>query len=640
MGKRINSNYIARFFSLSEDDEEELHEIESKLKKQVYDNGQDICTIDSDPDGMFFIESGTAVVLDGDMRQINVLHVGQYFGEYGVLSGNKRLSTVRSHGRTVVYKMESEDMLAFLSAHPHVYGDLMKRVYAQLSGKHTQILSLSGAKRGVLTHPSNSIPLSKTRMCIQYGLVLLVYAAAFFMPQNGPLPAFVLPTAFMLIYVLVTKRTVESLIISGILAAILVYRTGIFAGYADSLMETMGAHDNVYTVLVMALMGGMIELVVASGAVTAFEKSSAKYCQDHKGIFLTSLGIMALTSIDDCLNMMTASYSSYTPAKEKGVVREKLALFYSMLPTVLCSFMPLSLWSIFVTGTLYATAGTDAEGLFVRSIPFNFYSLITLAAMVLFAVGKLPAIRELRDAQKRYDETKALYPKGSEKYLTAHDTEVWGKKTNVILPIIVLAVSSLTVRSVSQKTFVTDSAVGLLITLAFMFIMYVVRQTMTPEQFVRHLIDGISDSTLPIILYLLTINFATLLDSLGLHVYLAEVMKTFRSAAVLLPAITFVLSMFVTIALGSSWAMYAIVFPIAIGLATRLSISPALIVGAIAGAGIAGEKNCAFTSEALNVATAVGIDPACVKRIRIRYSAVFTAAAAVLYLFAGLIAAA
>ena len=85
--------------------------------------------------------------------------------------------------------------------------------------------------------------------------------------------------------------------------------------------------------------------------------------------------------------------------------------------------------------------------------------------------------------------------------------------------------------------------------------------------------------------------------------------------------------------------MYAIVFPIAIALAGRLSINPALIVGAVAGAGIAGEKNCAFTSEAVNVATAVGISPDSVKRIRIRYGAVFTAVAAGLYLIAGLIAA-
>ncbi len=640
MKKKINQKYIASFFGLgdSEEDRQELEEIESKLIKVTYDNGQDICTIDSDGDGMYFIESGTVVVLDANNKQINVLHVGQYFGEYAVLSGQKRLSTVRSHGKTVLYKMESADLLDFLSKHPNIYGELMKRVYAQLTGKHSQIVSLSGARRGVLSHPANARPLSGRQMILQYGMILVVYLAALLLvPANTSLPLFLIPGVFMLLYVLLTKRTLESLVASGILAAILVYRTGVFTGYADSIMETMSQHDNVYTVLVMALMGGMINLIVAAGGVTAFEKSFAKYCKDHKGIFLTSLFIMILTGIDDCLNMITASYTVYTPAKEKGVVREKLSLFYSMLPTVLCSFIPLSLWGVFVTGTLYATVKQDAVPMFVRSIIFNFYSIVVLIGMVLFAFGKLPAFKQLKEAQKRYEGSSRLYPEGSEKYLSAHDTEVWGHISNVLLPIAVLAISSLTFRSITGKSFITDSAVGLLATLAFMFLLYGFRKTLTPEQFMHHLVDGISETTIPIMLYLLTINFATLLDALGLHTYLAEVMTAFRSVTVFLPVITFVLSMFLTIALGSSWSMYAIVFPIVIGLASHLSLNPALMIGAVAGAGIAGEKNCAFTADALNVGTAVGINPDAVKTLRIRYSAAFTVIAAICYLIAGFI---
>ena len=638
MGKKIDKNYIAAFFGIDDSKEgiEELTEIESKLSKVVFENGQDICKIDSEADGMYFIESGTVVVLDKNNRQINLLHVGQYFGEYAVLSGQKRLSTVRSKGRTVLYRMAGKDLLDFLYKHPNIYGELMKRVYAQLSGKHSQILSLSGARRGVLSHPANSKPLSKKQMILQYGMILVVYLFAFFLvPENKALPLFLIPAVFMLVYVLLTKRTLESLMASGILAAILVYRTGAFTGYADSVIDTMSQRDNVYTILVMALMGGMINLIVAAGGVTAFEKSFAKCCKDQRGIFLTSLFIMIMTGIDDCLNMITASYTVYTPAKEKGVVREKLALFYSMLPTVLCSFIPLSLWGIFVTGTLFATVREEAVALFVRSIVFNFYSIAVLIGMILFAFGLLPASKQLKEAQKRYEETSVHYPKGSEKYLSAHDTEVWGRISNVILPVIVLAVSSLTFRSIAGKSFITDSAVGLLATLSFMFLLYGLRKTMTPEQFMQHLVEGISETTVPIILYLLTINFATLLDTLGLHVYLGEVITTFRAAVILLPVVTFILSMFLTIALGSSWSMYAIVFPIVIGLASHLSINPALLIAAVAGAGIAGEKNCAFTADALNVGTAVGINPASVKTLRIRYSAIFTAIAALGYLIAG-----
>lgn len=638
MSDRINDKYIADFFGIdmTEEGAAELKEIKSHLQRMVFEHNQDICKVDEEPDGMYFLESGTAIVLGRDGHQVNILHHGQYFGEYGALTGKTRLTTVRSHGKTIVYKLGSEELSDFLSKHPDIYGELMKRVYNQLSSKHSQIIALSGTRKGILTHPSNNKPLSKTRLFIQYGAVLLVYIISlFFIKTDTAEPVFLLPLAFMLLYVLITKRTVESFVASAILASILVYRSSLFAGFTDALIETMMSYDNAFTVLVMALMGGMVSLIVHSGGITAFEKTAHRLSKSPKSIFLSSLGIMAATSIDDGLNMLTASYSSYTPAKEKGVVREKLALFYSLLPTVLSSFFPLSLWGIFVVGTLSATAKEKALSLFCKSIPFNFFSLITVLSMVLFAFGKCPKSKQIKEAEKRYKESGALWPAGSEKYLSVHETEVWGKISNVMLPILVLAVSSLAVRSLVTKSFVVDSAVGLITTLSFMLLLYSFRGIMTPSQFMEYLIEGISGSTLPIILYLLPICFSTLLDTLGLHVYLSQMIDLVDRYVFLMPFATFVIAMLLTMALGSSWAMYAITFPVVLGFTGTLGLNPVIFVGAIAGAGIAGEKNCAFTAEALNVGTAVGINPEAARKVRISYSAAISTLTALGYLVAG-----
>ncbi len=638
MSDRINERFLADFFGIedSEEGNAELAEIKSRLTRQVYKNNTDICIVDTEADGMYFIESGAVIVLDRDGEQLNILHIGQYFGEYAVLSGQKRLSTVRALGRTVVYKMESEDLLDFLSRHPNIYGEFMKRVYAQLSGKHSQILALSGMRRGVMAHPMSARPLSAKQMIMQYGTLFLIYLAAMFLiPADTSAPIFALPIVFLLVYALISKRTMESLVTSGILAAVLVYRIGLFPGYADSLMDTIGEADNVYTILVMALMGGMINLIVHSGGVTAFEKTAAKYSKTKRSIFLSSLCIMFVTSIDEGLNMLTASYASYTPAREKGVVREKLALFYSLLPTVVSSFFPLSLWAIYVTGTLSQSIKENATWLFIRSIPFNLFSIITLVAMIFFALGFLPENKQIKEADKRFKETGALWPRGSEKYLSVHDTEVWGKMSNVILPIVIFAISSFAVRSMRNKNLVTDSVVGLLVALTFMFLLYCFKKIMTPEQFMEHLVDGVSESVLPIILYILTINFSSLLDRLGLNTYLTDLIDSFDLGAMFLPGVTFILAMLLTILLGSSWSMYAIIFPTILNVSNHMGINPALMVGAISGAGIAGELNCAFTADAMDVATSVGINPEAVKKIRMSYSMILTLIAASGYLLAG-----
>lgn len=635
---RIDDKFIQDFFKIgdSDEDKQELEEIKKKLKRLQFENGQDVCVIDGEPDCMYFLESGTAIVLSREGEQINIMHEGQYFGEYGVLSKQKRLSTVRSLGRTIVYRLDADDMMDILSRHPDLYGEMMKRVYGQVSGKHSQILALSGMRKGILQHPKNQTPLSKRRMVIQYGILALVYVLAwFFVPKDANAPVFLLPLILMLVYVLVTKRTVESLIVSGMLAALLVYRNGIAASYSDAMIETMMAYDNVWTVYVMALMGGVVQLIEASGAVTAFKKLADSKVKSQRGMMLTAYGIMAATCIDDGLNMSCAANSTNAVAKEQAIPREKTSLLYSLLPTVLSSFIPLSLWGIFVIGTLSASIKENTVGLFCQSIPFNFFSILVVIFMLLYCFGKLPLTKRLKDADRRVKEGGKLWPDGSEKYLSLNEPEMWGKIVNIVLPILVLAGSSLVIRSVIAGGFMVDSAVGLTATLIFMFLFYCWQGLLTPEQFVEHLIVGIANSTLAILLYLLTICFSTLLSTLQLTEYFADAVEALGRFGPVFPMVMFLLAMFLTIALGSSWSMYAIVFPIAVQFAPLLGVNLALCVGAIAGAGIAGEKNCMFTADSMNVGTAIGCDPNAVLRVRIRYSVVITGMAAAFYLVAG-----
>jgi Na+/H+ antiporter NhaC len=204
-----------------------------------------------------------------------------------------------------------------------------------------------------------------------------------------------------------------------------------------------------------------------------------------------------------------------------------------------------------------------------------------------------------------------------------------------MLPILVLAVASFAVRSALTKSFVVDSAVGLMIALAFMFLLYTFRGVMSQEQFVERLVDGMADATLPIVLYLLTTCFSTLLDALGLPLFFENLIDIFEKTKFLLPATSFVLSVLLTVVLGSSWSMYAITFPIVLKLVATLGLDPALFVGIIAGAGIAGEKICAFTAEATDVGTAVGINPDAAARIRISYALALSLITTVVYLIAG-----
>jgi CRP-like cAMP-binding protein len=131
---------MKNFFKLddSPEDSEMAKKLETSLTQQEYANGEVICHIGDKADAMFFIESGKVEIIDKDNQPLNELEQGAYFGEYAVLTGDKRLSTVRSKGGTVLYRMESQTVLDGINYHPTVYGDLIKQLYGQISRKHNE----------------------------------------------------------------------------------------------------------------------------------------------------------------------------------------------------------------------------------------------------------------------------------------------------------------------------------------------------------------------------------------------------------------------------------------------------------------------------------------------------------------------
>ena len=183
-----------------------------------------------------------------------------------------------------------------------------------------------------------------------------------------------------------------------------------------------------------------------------------------------------------------------------------------------------------------------------------------------------------------------------------------------------------------------DSAAGLVAAVLFMLPLYCGQRLMTPEQFTEILLRGFADTTLAIVLYLLTICFSTLLTQLSLDSWFEHAASFFGEAAPLFPAALFLLCYLMTILLGSSWAVYAISFPIVLKLAAALGANSALCIGAVCAAGIAGEHSCLFTAGALTVGSLIGCVPDAVRDVRIKWSVMLSFVSLILYAIAGILA--
>ncbi|MCQ2539936.1 MAG: cyclic nucleotide-binding domain-containing protein [Acetatifactor sp.] len=496
--KIVTKEYIRNFFCLGNDEssDAELETIYARLERISFENGENICVIDDDPDGMYFLESGTVVVLNREEEQVNLMYEGQYFGEYAVLSHTKRLSTVQAAGRCTVYKLSEWDMQDILAQHPGIYGEFMKRVYAQLTKKHTKILEVTRMRRRNIADKRNQKPMPLGQMCLCYGIttaiiVLLgVFSACF--PK---VPMFFAPLILMLGYALITRRIVEAMLVGSLSASVILYRGAFLTGFADDLFTTVGNPDSVGTAIDMSLMGCVVALTLASGSVTSFRKHMQKRVKTRRGAKLATLGIMMTSAIDEDLCTYCAAESAFETVDEQKIPHEEMALIYGLAPTVLCSFVPFSMWGIWVMGTFNPIADGNSFMLYVRSIPYNFFSILTLLALILFCFGGLPLTKQLKEARKRVKEGGNLWPKGSEAYLNQDRTATWGHAYNLILPILVMIIATCLVRTISGGTFEADTNVGLMVTLIFMFFLYCGQRIISPDNFIRKATDGFRRAT-------------------------------------------------------------------------------------------------------------------------------------------------
>ena len=111
--ENISYGCMKDFFKLgnSGKDKAMSQKLAKSMVQEKYSNGEVICRIGDKADAMYFIESGKVEVIGSNKQLLNEMEQGQYFGEYAIMTGDKRLSTVRSKGGTVVYRLKRKQVM-------------------------------------------------------------------------------------------------------------------------------------------------------------------------------------------------------------------------------------------------------------------------------------------------------------------------------------------------------------------------------------------------------------------------------------------------------------------------------------------------------------------------------------------------
>ena len=402
-----------------------------------------------------------------------------------------------------------------------------------------------------------------------------------------------LPPIIAILLALVTKEVYSSLFV-GIFAGALFNGSFKFTGTMDTLTGDglIGALSdgwNVGIIIFLVILGIMVALVNRSGGAEAFGRWAKKHIKTKTGAAIATFVLGVLIFIDDYFNCLTVGSVMKPVTDNKKISREKLAYLIDATAAPICMIAPISSWAAAVSSTANQVNQNGVK-LFVKAIPYNFYSLLTIV-MILSLVflrvdfGPMKNYERAAEMMKNMDDEpeKPAEPAAKEEAKAAPAVKEGGRVIDLIIPVATLIVFCVIGMLYSGGFFTTgdtkwhlvdafgasDASVGLtwgsIIALLITIIYLIARRRITFNEAMECVPKGFI-AMVPAILIL---SFAWALNgmtsSLGAAGFVGNLMNGSAAGLVkMLPAIIFLVALGLAFATGTSWGTFGILIPIVV----------------------------------------------------------------------------
>ena len=469
-------------------------------------------------------------------------------------------------------------------------------------------------------------------------IIVVTWLLSFLMPtEASEFGAWsLLPATFLIVYIFITKRILESLVLSCLMGLIMAAKTvNVFSEFSTFLTDTMLDPDMAWLIIVCGLMGSIIALIERAGGAIAFGNWATKHAKGEKSSLVWTWIMGIAIFLDDYLNSMAVGSCMRSLTDKFKVPREMLAYVVDSTAAPLCVLIPISTWAVFAGGLLEAN-GWAPEGMgfvyFIQTIPYNFYAWVAAIMVILVIFRVIPVFGPMKKAYARVAAGGPLAPEGSEKIdLYSGDTLTFAKTPriiNLVIPIISLVVFTL--------IFDIDLQMGVICTIPVMFILYLAQGIMNAEEFADCVVKGLQNMIMPLLLMVLAWVFAAMSEQIGFTQYVIDTVAANVGVA-LLPFVVFVALAITQFVTGTNWGLYIIAFPIVIPLAIQMDANIALSVGAVISAGVLGSHCCFYSDATVLTSAACGCDNFRHAVTQMPYGILAGVIAAVMFLVCGFI---
>ena len=395
------------------------------------------------------------------------------------------------------------------------------------------------------------------------------------------------PPVVAIVLALITKEVYSSLFV-GIVIGGLFYGNAFQPGFSaersvlhifeDGLVGVLSDSDNVGILIFLVVLGVMVSMMNKAGGSAAFGEWAGEHIKTRIGAQLAAIMLGVLIFIDDYFNCLTVG-SVMRPVTDKHQVsRAKLAYLIDATAAPVCIIAPISSWAAAVTGFV---KGEDGFSIFIKAIPYNYYALFTIIAMVTLVILQAdfgPMAKHEANAQKG-----DLFTIGDRPYAESKQDVIKGKGKviDLVFPILVLIISCIIgmiytggffdgtgfvdafAGSNASTGLMLGSFFALIITICF----YSIRRVLSFTDCCNSIPEGFKAMVPAILILTFAWTLKIMTESLGANKFVAGLVGGVSGPLLgLFPAIIFLVGAFLAFATGTSWGTFGILIPIVVNI--------------------------------------------------------------------------
>ena len=391
-----------------------------------------------------------------------------------------------------------------------------------------------------------------------------------------------LPPIIAIILVLLTKESVFSLMIGGVVGCLVCSNFNPIKAI-EMLFQVMTVRmaENIYIILFLALLGSLVVIMTNSGGAMAYGDWISKRIKTKTGSQLAAVVLGLIIFIDDYFNCLTIGATMGPIFDRYKISREKLAYLIDSTAAPICIIVPISSWVAIILSTLDGTGVKNSFEVFVKSIPYNFYAIFTIVmvlGVILLKVDFGP-MKKFEDLAKNEDGNKDLK---CDKDLKINPN---GKGRDLIVPIIVLIIFSIlsllydggyfckniTVLDAlklanSQKSLTYGAVVALIVS----FFMVVPTKRLSFKNYMGSITDGVKSMVPAYMILTLAWTVGGVCQKVGTGEYVKYIVQTLNIPIWILPVAIFAISGFLAFSTGTAWGTFGILIPVVGGMANGM----------------------------------------------------------------------